>query len=64
MQIINSVLLDHVIIADNCHCQNTTVGAGCLLRESCMLKDSTVGPGMDLKMGTDLRGETASKAKV
>eukprot|EP00887_Chlorella_sp_A99_P003033 scaffold9.g3033.t1 len=38
-QIINSVLMEGAAVADNCHLQNSVVGAGCVLQEGASLRD-------------------------
>ena len=39
----NSVLMEGVVVEDNCHLQGSVVGPGCRLQEGASLKDCQVG---------------------
>ena len=60
-KIINSVLMDNVIIGDNCTIQNSILSSGVQLKEKASVKDCQLGPGYTVAAGVEYKGEVLAK---
>ena len=55
------MLMDNVVVGDNCTIQNSILGSGVQLKERASVKDCQVGPGYTVAAGVEVKGEVLAK---
>lgn len=63
MQVINSVIMDDVVIAEGCHIQNSVIATGAQLQERVNMRDCHIGPGYVISEGSEHRAEVLAKGR-
>jgi len=61
LQIVNSVVMNHVVIEDGCHIQGSVVCNNVQLQERSVLKDCQIGAGYIVTAGSEHKAESLAR---